>query len=99
MRALLADGAEQETGAAAVAARSDDEQIAVWGGVDEDVDGVALHEPGLDLEIVGLDRRVGDDVIEQLLGRLVHIVEAGAGQRGGRAADVWVAVTPPPAPG
>jgi hypothetical protein len=96
MGALLADRPEQETGEAAVPARSDDEEIARRDRMDEDVDGAALDDLALDFETLAVGLHVDDHVVEQFFGRLAKIVEAGAREGGDRAVDIGLAVARAP---
>ena len=69
MSALLAHGAEQQSGKPAVPAGPDHQQIAVGGGVDKDPCGTTFHDPALDLDALGLGVQAGGLLLEQLLGR------------------------------
>lgn len=95
MGALLADRAEKQPGEAAVPSRPDDQEIVLSDRADEHVAGVAVDDPALDLEAVDGGSQVGDQLLEQLLGRAVNVAEAGAGQGLGRAADLGIAVARP----
>ena len=81
LSALLADRPEQQSGKAAVPARSDDEQIGVAGFVDQHCCGGALDDVALDLDSV----RVWHDVVQ----RGVEGERSGVAQLADVAADDW----------
>jgi len=62
---MLADRAEQQTGEAAKAARSDQQEIAWSGGADEDFGGSPLDDLPVDLDARGLVFDVGEYPFEQ----------------------------------
>ena len=76
MRALLADGAEQQPGKPAVTPGPDHQQIRRGCRTDEDLGGATLDGPALDLEALSV--QPGGRLREQLLGRSLHVAAAGS---------------------
>jgi hypothetical protein len=75
MSALLADGAEQQSGKPAVSARPDDQEVAIGASGDQDFRCTTLDGPPLDLDALSV--QPGSRLLEQCLGRSVHVAGAG----------------------
>ena len=80
MGALLADGAKQQSGKPAVTPGSDHQQIGLGCRRDEDLRGATLDDSALDLDTFGLAVQLRGHLLEQLLGRSVHIAYTAAGE-------------------
>ncbi|CPT79194.1 Uncharacterised protein [Mycobacteroides abscessus] len=68
--ALLADGAQHQSGESAMAARPDHQEIGVGGCVDQDLGGRALLHYRCDADAFGVDGGAGERCAQGLVGRL-----------------------------
>lgn len=91
MGALLADGAKQQPGKPAVTAGPDHQQIGLGCLCNEDLRGATLDDSALDLDALDVALQPRRHILEQLLGRSVHVAYTAAGERVKRSAQRAIA--------